>query len=59
MGYRQRSDERASSRNGYRRRERDARAATIDLRIPNCARAPTSRTELTHRRRAEQALVWW
>ncbi|MET8461575.1 hypothetical protein [Micromonospora zamorensis] len=58
MGCRQRSDERANSRNGYRQREWDARAGATD-QIPNCARARTSRTELTHRRRAEQALVWW
>ncbi|MEU1238659.1 transposase, partial [Micromonospora aurantiaca] len=33
-GYGQRSDERVNSRNGYRPREWDTRAGTIDLAIP-------------------------
>ncbi|MET7952303.1 transposase [Micromonospora sp. NPDC005324] len=33
-GYGQRSDERVNSRNGYRVREWDTRAGTIDLAIP-------------------------
>lgn len=43
-GYGQRSDERVNSRNGYRPREWDTRAGTIDLAIPSCARARTFRT---------------
>lgn len=57
-GYGQRSDERVNSRDGYRVRDRDARAGRIDPAIPKlrsgsyfpaCMLAP--------RRRAEQAMV--
>ena len=33
-GYRQRSDERSNSRNGYRPRDFDTRAGTVDVAIP-------------------------
>lgn len=33
-GYRQRSDERSNSRNGYRHRDFDTRAGTLDVAIP-------------------------
>jgi putative transposase len=57
-GYGQRSDDRVNSRNGYRPREWDTRAGTIDLAIPKL-RSGSYFPDwlLTHRRRAEQALV--
>ncbi|MEU1841940.1 IS256 family transposase [Micromonospora chersina] len=57
-GYGQRSDERVNSRNGYRQREWDTRAGTIDLAIPKLRQGSYFPDWLlTHRRRAEQALV--
>jgi transposase-like protein len=57
-GYGQRSDERVNSRNGYRQREWDTRAGTIDLAIPKLRHGSYfPEWLLTHRRRAEQALV--
>lgn len=57
-GYGQRSDERVNSRNGYRPREWDTRAGTIDLAIPKLRQGSYFPDWLlTHRRRAEQALV--
>ena len=35
---------RVNSRNGYRRREQDTRAGTVELAIPGCARGPTTRS---------------
>ncbi|MGC4771223.1 IS256 family transposase [Micromonospora sp. DT44] len=56
-GYGQRSDERVNPRNGYRPREWDTRAGTIDLAIPKLSHGSYfSDWLLTHRRRAEQAL---
>ncbi|GAB3795543.1 hypothetical protein GCM10027605_01700 [Micromonospora zhanjiangensis] len=56
--YGQRSDERVNSRNGYRAREWDTRAGTIDLAIPKLRQGSYFPDWLlTHRRRAEQALV--
>ncbi len=57
-GYGQRSDDLVNSRNGYRAREWDTRAGTIDLAIPKL-RSGSYFPDwlLTHRRRAEQALV--
>jgi transposase-like protein len=57
-GYGQRSQQRVNSHNGYRQREWDARAGTIDLEIPKL-RSGSYFPDwlLTHRRRAEQALV--
>jgi putative transposase len=56
--YGQRSDERVNSRNGYRAREWDTRAGTIELAIPKL-RSGSYFPDwlLQHRRRAEQALV--
>src|SRR5436305_5692137 len=56
--YGQRSDERVNSRNGYRTREWDTRAGTVELAIPKL-RSGSYFPDwlLQHRRRAEQALV--
>jgi putative transposase len=57
-GYGERTAERTNSRNGYRHREWDTRAGTIDLAIPKL-RSGSYFPDwlLEHRRRAEQALV--
>ena len=56
--YGQRSDERSNSRNGYRHREWDTRAGTIELAIPKLRQGSYFPDWLLqHRRRAEQALV--
>jgi putative transposase len=57
-GYGERTSERTNSRNGYRHREWDTRAGTIDLAIPKL-RSGSYFPDwmLEHRRRAEQALV--
>jgi putative transposase len=57
-GYGERSPERTNQRNGYRAREWDTRAGTVELAIPKL-RAGSFFPDwlLTHRRRAEQALV--
>ena len=56
--YGQRSDERVNSRNGYRGREWDTRAGTIELAIPKLRQGSYFPDWLLqHRRRAEQALV--
>src|SRR5881398_1399741 len=56
--YGQRSDERTNQRNGYRSREWDTRAGTVELAIPKL-RSGSYFPDwlLQHRRRAEQALV--
>jgi putative transposase len=56
--YGQRSSERVNSRNGYRVREWDTRAGTVELAIPKL-RSGSYFPDwlLQHRRRAEQALV--
>ena len=56
--YGQRSDERTNHRNGYRPREWDTRAGTVELAIPKL-RSGSYFPDwlLQHRRRAEQALV--
>jgi putative transposase len=52
------SDERVNRRNGYRRREWDTRAGTVELSIPKLRRESHFPTWLIEpRRRAEQALV--
>jgi putative transposase len=52
------SDERVNRRNGYRRREWDTRAGTVELSIPKLRRESYFPTWLIEpRRRAEQALV--
>ncbi len=57
-GYGERSRERSNSRNGYRQREWDTRAGTVELAIPKL-RSGSYFPDwlLQHRRRAEQALV--
>ena len=56
--YGERSPERTNQRNGYRSREWDTRVGTVELAIPKL-RAGSFFPDwlLTHRRRAEQALV--
>ena len=56
--YGQRSEERSNRRNGYRTREWDTRAGTVELQIPKLRQGSYFPDWLlTHRRRAEQALV--
>jgi putative transposase len=56
--YGERSDERVNRRNGYRSREWDTRAGTVELAIPKLREGSFFPDWLlTHRRRAEQALV--
>ncbi|BBU20978.1 IS256 family transposase [Mycobacterium xenopi] len=57
-GYRQRSDERSNSRNGYRHRDFDTRAGTIDVAIPKLRQGSYFPDWLLERRkRAERALT--
>src|SRR5918911_5518825 len=57
-GYGQRSAERTNRRNGYRSREWDTRVGTVELAIPKLREGSYFPDWLlTHRRRAEQALV--
>lgn len=57
-GYGERSVERVNRRNGYRAREWDTRAGTVELAVPKL-REDSFYPDwlLIHRRRAEQALV--
>jgi len=56
--YGQRSPERVNVRNGYRSREWDTRAGTVELAIPKLREGSYyPGWLLEHRRRAEQALV--
>jgi transposase-like protein len=55
--YGQRSADRVTCRNGYRHREWDTRAGTIELAIPKLRSGYYFPDWLLHRRRAEQALV--
>jgi putative transposase len=56
--YGQRSDDRVNSRNGYRSRDWDTRAGTVQLAIPKLRTGSYFPDWLLqHRRRAEQALV--
>ena len=57
-GYGQRSGERVNRRNGYRAREWDTRAGTVELAVPKLRENSFfPNWLLAHRRRAEQALV--
>jgi transposase-like protein len=57
-GYGERSEARVNSRNGYRAREWDTRAGTVELAIPKLRTGSYFPDWLLqHRRRAEQALV--
>jgi putative transposase len=42
--YGERSPDRVNRRNGYRDRDWDTRVGTIEVAIPSCARAATSRS---------------
>ena len=56
--YGERSAERTNQRNGYRAREWDTRAGTVELAVPKLRQGSYFPDWLlTHRRRAEQALV--
>jgi len=57
-GYRQRSDERSNSRNGYRHRDFDTRAGTLDVAVPKLRSGSYFPDWLLERRkRAERALT--
>ena len=56
-GYGEVSPERVNSRNGYRLREWDTRAGTIELAIPKLRAGSYYPEFLEHRRRAERALA--
>jgi transposase-like protein len=56
-GYGEVAPERVNSRNGYRPREWDTRAGTIELAIPRLREGSYFPEFLTHRRRAERALA--
>src|SRR5580700_9096036 len=56
-GYGEVSAERVNSRNGYRRREWDTRAGTVELAIPKLRQGSYFPGFLEHRRRAERALA--
>ncbi|GAA4476257.1 IS256 family transposase [Phytohabitans houttuyneae] len=57
-GYGERSEQRVNSRNGYRQREWDTRAGTVELAIPKLRQGSYFPDWLlTYRRRAERALV--
>jgi putative transposase len=53
----ERTDERATSRNGYREREWDTRVGSIDLRIPKLREGSYFPSLLEPRRKAEKALA--
>jgi putative transposase len=56
-GYGEVTPDRVNSRNGYRLREWDTRAGTIELAIPKLRRGTYYPEFLEHRRRAERALA--
>jgi len=56
-GYGEVSPDRVNSRNGYRRRDWDTRAGTIELAIPKLRQGSYFPGFLEHRRRAERALA--
>jgi putative transposase len=56
-GYGEVTPDRVNSRNGYRRREWDTRAGTIELAIPKLRQGSYFPGFLEHRRRAERALA--
>jgi putative transposase len=56
-GYGEVTADRVNSRNGYRRREWDTRAGTVELAIPRLRQGSYFPEFLTHRRRAEKALA--
>jgi putative transposase len=56
-GYGEVSPQRVNSRNGYRAREWDTRAGTVELAIPKLRHGSYFPSFLEHRRRAERALA--
>jgi putative transposase len=56
-GYGEVTPDRVNSRNGYRRREWDTRAGTVELAIPKLRAGSYFPSFLEHRRRAERALA--
>lgn len=56
-GFRERSEERKTSRNGYRERSLDTRMGTVELRIPKLRQGSYLPSFLEPRRRWEQAFV--
>ena len=56
-GYGEVTPDRVNSRNGYRRREWDTRAGTIELAIPKLRHGSYFPAFLEHRRPAERALA--
>ena len=56
-GYGEVSPGRVNSRNGYRAREWDTRAGTVELAIPKLRHGSYFPSFLEHRRRAEKALA--
>jgi putative transposase len=56
-GYGEVSPDRVNSRNGYRPREWDTRAGTVELAIPKLRHGSYFPSFLEHRRRAERALA--
>jgi putative transposase len=55
-GYGEVSPERVNSRNGYRPREWDTRAGTVELAVPKLRKGTYFPSFLEHRRRSERAL---
>ena len=56
-GYGERSPERVNSRNGYRHRDFDTRAGTLDVAIPKLRQGSYFPSFLEPRKRSEQALL--
>ena len=56
-GYGEVSPDRVNSRNGYRHRDWDTRAGTVELAVPKLRHGSYFPSFLEHRRRAERALV--
>src|ERR1700751_3047100 len=56
-GYGEVTPDRVNSRNGYRRRDWDTRAGTVEVAIPQLRHRSYFRAFLEHRRRAERALA--
>src|ERR1700678_2649755 len=56
-GYGEVTPDRVNSRNGYRRREWDTRAGTVELAIPKLRTGSYFPSFLEHRRRSERALA--
>jgi Transposase, Mutator family len=57
-GYAEVTPERTNSRNGYRSRQLDTRVGSVDLSIPSCARAATSRAGCSNRAGGQSGRSW-